>query len=391
MRPRTLLRITLTLALLLGGFAACGKDEAPKKDKSAKSKKDKDDDDDGEEKVDPALVKKAEELEKSIKNGRLPREATDDKGNAPAVVYLAKSATEPETRAAGFYGMYSMFASNEKDEKRTMVDDAYRETVLEALDTKTEGKVLAAALKASMRLLGQKPPDDKTVAAVIDLYEKHEKPEGRLEALEVLRNAQAKGDDVKKTYLDAMKAKEAFIVSRALSDAPSSPKEGMMYWDRAMELLKHEDPGVRGRAAQLIGHLSARDPKKGEEAGKALVPLLEDENNFTKSAAADGLAWAKYMPAVHKIMPLLDNDEENRYDIRGFERLSGGQSRLHHDGSAWSVVRDAALYALKRMSSKTGERFDYKVSGKTKKADLDMAVADAKTWYGKVKGEIPTT
>ncbi len=81
--------------------------------------------------------------------------------------------------------------------------------------------------------------------------------------------------------------------------------------------------------------------------------------------------------------------ERNTYDIDGYTELDGSRGRTHHDGSAWSRVADAALYALKRYSMRLGERFDYDVSYQTVEEDLQSAAGKAREWYDSVKSEIP--
>ena len=110
---------------------------------------------------------------------------------------------------------------------------------------------------------------------------------------------------------------------------------------------------------------------------------------MVSEAAADGLAFSNHLPAIHAIVKLLDDTASNTYDIKDYKELDGRAGWLHHDGSAWSTVQDAALYSLKRLSAKTKERFEYKVEGKTKDDDLKRSAEEAKAWYGKVKADVP--
>jgi HEAT repeat protein len=158
---------------------------------------------------------------------------------------------------------------------------------------------------------------------------------------------------------------------------------------KLVELLKHKDPGVRGRAADTLASMAGPDEAKRDELAKAILPLLGDENPYTKSAACSALAWLRHQPAIHRIIELVDDDTKNTYDIRDFNELNGNAGWVHHDGSAWSQVSDAALYALKSLSHETGEKFDYKVDAKKVDDDLKKGASDAKAWYAKVKGKVP--
>ena len=86
-------------------------------------------------------------------------------------------------------------------------------------------------------------------------------------------------------------------------------------------------------------------------------------------------------------MSLVDDKEKNTYDIN-YTDLLGHQSRVHHDGSAWSRVNDAALYALDRATSflPKEEQFVYdKINYKTVDDDIAAQVKKAKAWHAKYK------
>lgn len=93
-------------------------------------------------------------------------------------------------------------------------------------------------------------------------------------------------------------------------------------------------------------------------------------------------------PAV-EAQGLLDDTEKNVYDIR-FENLLGRQDTVHHDGSAWSRVDDAALWALQSMSrSLDGAKFDYgKIDHKKVDEDIAKEKARAREWFEANKGTL---
>jgi HEAT repeat protein len=337
-----------------------------------------------------SVEEKAKALEGQVKNASFPAEVSKDKENAAALVHLATTSENPEVQVASLRAMKSLFTTSDKDDKRVLVDDGYRAAVLKGLDSK-DGKVQKEAFSASQLVVGGNQPDPKITEKLIDLAKGHPSVAGRMEAFSALRSHQNRhnSEAAMGAWLEALDAEEAALVSMALWTAPTNPKNPEPLWNKAKELLQHADAGVRGRAAQLLGKMVGGDEAKAKEVSEALTPLLSDENAFTKSAAADGLATTNHPAAVHAIVKLLDDTASNTYDIKDYEELDGRAGWLHHDGSAWSTVQDAALYALKRLSGKTKERFDYKVEAKTKDDDLKRSAEEAKAWYGKVKAEIP--
>ena len=158
--------------------------------------------------------------------------------------------------------------------------------------------------------------------------------------------------------------------------------------DKIVPLLKHADPGVRGRAADTLASLAGFQDDKMKEYAAIIEPLLDDSNTYTKSAAMGALAMLQSKKSFNKIITFVDDTAKNTYDIKGWTELDGSSGWQHHDGSAWSTVGDAALSAIRSISFKTGKKFEYKIDYKTKDADLKKAATDAKAWYESVKSEL---
>jgi len=394
-RPRILL---LALALAFVGATSCGsKGDEAKKDDASES----DDDEPKKESkkakkadVDPELAKKADALAKQVKNGRFPGEVTKDKENAPAILHLAKAGEDTDTVCAALAAMETMYTSSDKSKDRILIDAAYNGIVLARLG-ETEAKIQAFALKAaSHSILGEKA-DTKIIDKMIELAESHPKPEGRYAAIDKLWAAHQLSKNAKgvEAIAKALDAKEPWLVSSGLFRLRSvysgyADKAGLE--KKLVALLSHADPGVRGRAADLLSSTAGFEKAKQQEIAQKLLPLLGDSNAFVKSSAMSGLAWLKHAPAIHEIVKQVDDLTSNTYEIKGFTNLDGTSGWVHHDGSAWSRTGDAALYALKTLSSTTKEKFDYKIDYKNVEPDLKKAASDAKAWYAKVKADVPT-
>lgn len=199
-------------------------------------------------------------------------------------------------------------------------------------------------------------------------------------------------------YLDALDADEAYLVSTALwrleGLVPREASFGATVRAKALELTRHDDPGVRGRAIGLLSTLARRmnegEPERVAATARAME-MMNDENPFVKAAAMSANRTLDNVAAIHAMIPHLADATPNTYDIRGWTTLDGQSGRVHHDGSAWSQVRDSALYNIKSLS-RTHNRdamFDYDVSGQTKDEDLSAAAAAANTWYEANRASLP--
>ena len=93
--------------------------------------------------------------------------------------------------------------------------------------------------------------------------------------------------------------------------------------------------------------------------------------------------------AIPKMMPLLDDPEDNTYDLVGWKQLDSTTGHIRHNGSTWSRVDDAALWALQSISLHLDHRFTYrKTDPNTIDADIAAAISDAKKWYAKIKDQL---
>lgn len=343
--------------------------------------------------LDEGQTATAEELAGQARNASFPRDART-KEHAKVFLYLAATSEDPNVIAAALHAMADTFTANERyAERREMLGEDYVQIVMAHLSS-DEGVVQAAAMEAAKQPILVEPPNQEIVDRLVELATSHETAAGRHEAMEVLWNSKTIRDSQEQMapYVQALDAEEPWVVSGALFRLDSfgrNLEDQDAYRGKLKELLGHDDPGVRGRAADaLASAVGSRDPQRDEMA-QAIMPLLNDDNTFTKSAAAGALASMDYQPAIHEIVKLLGDMERNTYDIDGYTELDGGRGRTHHDGSAWSRVADAALNALKRFSGRVGERFDYDVNYQTVEEDLQSAAGTAREWYDSVKGEVP--
>jgi hypothetical protein len=419
----------ILLIALAFGFTVVGCDDEKKDDSEEEDDKDDEDEDDGDGKkakkkkkkkkkkkgkkgdggdepavapkkidveppqVDEAAKTQAKAIEGKVdSNKRFSRDLIKDKDNAKAFVHLAATSTKADVTIAALRAMYSGFTSYDKSKDRTLADEDYARAVLMKIQD-SDSKIQAEAIRSASHSVSGKTPHVKVVDALVDLGNNHPKPEGRYAAIDVLGNISslAKNKDWIAPLIKALDSTEPWLVSEALWNLRLglynyTDKDGLK--DKLVVLLKHADPGVRGRAADTLASLAGFKDDKQKEYGALIEPLLDDSNPYTKSAAMGALASLRYKKAFHKIITFVDDTTKNTYDIKGWTELDGDSGWQHHDGSAWSTVGDAALSAIRSVSFKTKKKFEYKINYKTKDADLKKAATDAKAWYLAVKGEL---
>lgn len=324
--------------------------------------------------ADEATKKLAGELAAKVKDGQFPHADRSNKENQKAFVYLAAQSDDVNVMAAGLDAMGYSF------DART-VDDDYKKVVRARL-TSTQGPVLDRAIYAAKHATGGKEGDAETIDLLHKIMSSHHSPVARYEATQsfVYITDAAKNNKLIDTLYDLMSHDNNAVVSGALFALASRPffsHKKAEVLNKAIELFKHKDPGVRGRAI----YLAKRIPDDKKKVGAAIAPMLDDAHPFVKSRAADALADLKHYESIDKIVALLDDKTKNTYAI-DYTRLSGKQGRVIHDGSNYSRVDDAMIWAIRDFTPYGKEgRFE---PSKRDKESVDEWVANngkaAKGW-----------
>lgn len=114
-------------------------------------------------------------------------------------------------------------------------------------------------------------------------------------------------------------------------------------------MVAHADPGVRGRALDLLaGQAWLAEP--AVLAARAREGLA-DAHPYVRAQAADVLARMRQVPAIHRLMHLVDDMQVARYDCVGWTTLDGSAGRLEHTLSGRRRVAEAALFAIRTLSA----------------------------------------
>lgn len=383
--------VAAALALALGGVSCTNKSKPPggiassaSSSTSAPAPGQKFQPDEAQRAAIDALVQKLNRT-----NWRFPSTATNEPNNARLFTYLAATSEDPAVIGAALASMYGAYSAHSK--RKAQPDADYVAAVEKHLgteDPKLAARVLLAARTAISGKEGNVGLIDKIVAmADRDPYKSGP---GRYAIIDTLRvvSSNNRSPALVKVFEDSLDAKETYVVSyalQALYRSSRSVKDVAPVKAKALELAKHEDPGVRGRAIELLGAFGKDDPAVRE----LVLTALGDKSPYVRSEAAESIARLRYRPAIHALMPLVDDKESNRYEIRDWTTLDGKPGRLHHDGSPWSFVYDAAMNAVRSLSG--GELELERVNPKEITQGLDKSAQATKTWYAKAKSKIPKT
>lgn len=325
--------------------------------------------------------------------GRFPG-AVVKKENARIFLHLAATSTDPRVQAAALLAMPEVFTHAERfTQNRELMGPEYAQIVLMHIRSTTP-RVQGAAIRASKTTILGDTPNPEVLAALTDLASNHPSPEGRYEAMEVLWNASTFRTTaaLHAPYVAALDAQQPWLVSIALfrihHGFASSYADKPALFAKISALTRHADPGVRGRAADVLADLGA-DASLRPQVVPLLMGLLDDPHPFVKSEAMGALASMNHKPAIHRIVTFLDDMTSNTYDIQGFNDLLGQAGRVHHDGSAWSRVSDAGLSAIRSFAGRTQTPFRYDVDFHDVEGELRRVSREARTWYNAHKAEFP--
>ena len=328
-----------------------------------------------------------------ISRGRFARDAVNAE-NAEVFTYLAGTRTpaEDELLVAALQAMLDTHSAAAASNRRAVDEDFVRVSIHHSRCD--HGAVAQIAIRTLATAISGSEPDPAALARAVEIANDHPSPAGRSAGIDALGRMRSLDGlpEAAAAFLKAMDADEAYVVSNALFRvnlrANSAPNRDALR-SRAIELIAHDDPGVRGRAVQVLATLSSRDAEMTQEAAALIMPRLKDDHPFVQSCACAALAFMDYQPGIHAMVEMVDDMTRNTYDITGWQRLDGSPGRLHHDGSAWSRTSDAAITAIRGMSRRIGEPFEVKIIPREAEASLVEAAAVAKAWYESNKDKIP--
>ena len=253
------------------------------------------------------------------------------------------------------------------------------------LDRETEVGLLGAAIELSIPHVEQADRDAPLIQGLVKVAVEHRDMGVRIAALEALdeRVWSAEGLVAQAFYEAVMAEWQPSLTAFALGaltyrSAGFSVQNRQRFLLASMVLASDIDPGIRGYAALALARISPED----EDVQARVLSLLDDKHPYTRSAAAEALADMAYQPAIHELIPRLNDQERNVWRMLPWTRPNGQRSRLRFTGSHFERVDDAFLRSLERLTADLETPFVYReVNLRFKALDIVAATRDAQRWY----------
>lgn len=288
-----------------------------------------------------------------------PRFAVEDarqKSNAKLFTHMAATSEEPHVVRAALEAIQSAYSSRSA---RKQAPDADLDRALVKHLRSERADIASAAFEATRIPLMSEQPGSELISNLVKLAGPSEPAPRRhaaLEALNLLR-PDKRSSGVLECFELALSAEQPHSVSAALFALAQSgasfeaigAQRSKTLGRTVFSLAKHVDPGVRGRAFALLRELEwlvepARRYTKAKE-------LLEDPHAYVRAEAVAVVAHARRAPAIHRLMVLVDDLSIAEYELIGWTALDGTPGRLSHRLSGRKRVAEAALYAIRSLSS----------------------------------------
>lgn len=324
--------------------------------------------------------------------GRFPREVTSDKTLAMIFLHLAATSDDVNMIKATMDGMSGMFSVVPSYVERgaTLVDETYV-GVMAARVYDERPEVRAAGLVGAAVCFRRGNTNMVMLEHLLTLANGPDStPALRYAVLNTIWQSQEAFDEQHMPFIvSALNADEPWLVSLALfrvkGNVPHDEAYGAPIRAKLLELTSHADPGVRGRAIAALAAAVSRLPEADAERTAAIarsVEMLADPHPYAKSEAINAQSTLQNVAVLPQLSALLDDATSNTYDIRGWQTIAGQTGRVHHDGSAWSQVRDSALAALRSLSRRIDRenQFEYRINGGTSAEDLTAAATAGQAW-----------
>lgn len=320
-------------------------------------------------------------------NWRFPSQESNEPRNARLFTYLAATSDDPAVIGGALSAMYGAYSSHSK--RKAQPDADFVQAVQRHLGA-SDPKLAVRALLAARTAMAGRDANAELIDRVTKLarQDPYQGGPGRHAIIDSLRvvSAAKRTPEVVAIFAESLEAKEPYVLSyalQALYRSVRSVENKDAIKAKAVALAAHEDAGVRGRAVELLGAFGRDD----QAVLDLVLGALSDPSPYVRSEAAEAVARLRYVPAIHALIKLVDDKESNRHDIRNWTTLDGKPGRLHHDGSPWGRVYDAAMNGIRSLSE--GQLSLERINPKQIEAGLDENAAATKAWYAKEKAKIP--
>lgn len=312
-------------------------------------------------------------------------ETASKKENGPVFLAIAKSSKDKNEVVAALSALSYAYTDKAEDEEKNLVDDVYIDVVAEHLRSE-DPQIRYWAIDASGLAVGEETNSvilENLTATALEAPSTGE----RYMALDTLYRSTAfpKNPKVLDTLYRALDDPDPAIrseVLRFLTSRAFSLANPERFLGKARELTGDKDPGVRGRALDLMASLGLGD---SESVASTLVESLKDPHPFPRSEALLGLGFIKFTPAIPDMMPLLEDSQECVYELTYTDML-GETFGIDHEETIGLRVDVAALRGLDSMDLMLSEQYRFDLSENSdlaKDADVAAEVKRARAWFEK--------
>ncbi len=334
--------------------------------------------------ADDAVKARAAKLAESYTEKGFPREASQDKDNGPAFLYLAATSSSPDVQLEALKKLDSVYTTSSTSKTQAQADENYDKVVLHFLNSSDDAQRYYA-LEASGDSL-RKDGSPQVLERLIEIGSSDPNPAARFGAMSAFAKMGHRSDnsDVIDLYLKAYKdePETAQIALKWTGTGFARANQRDDVKAAMVELTKHENPAVRGEAAFDLGQVFNDDSTLVIETIK---PLLKDKSPYVRAKALDGLSYLKDPEVLKLIAPSLDDSATTNYRMP-ITNLLGKSGNHNYTTFGWSRVDGTALKSLERASGQIDRKTKFelgKIDYKTKDKDITSEVERAKAWLAK--------
>lgn len=276
-----------------------------------------------------------------------------EKDNAKLFTYMAATSDDPLVIEAALSALQAAFSS--RSEKKETPDADLDRVLLRYMRSPSPRFAELAFQAARIPVMTEDPPPEliSSLATIVESDAPLERRYRALETLNLLRPS-LRNETARSALERVLATSEPLLISLSLfALAESEPslnradqaEERARLGDRAVSLLKHPNPGVRGRALYFLTEVPGLVDTATLE-GAALV-ALGDQDGYVRGQAIDTVARSTNATFIPSLVPLVRDLARARYDISGWTDLRGEPGILPHDIPGRRTVAEAALFAIR--------------------------------------------
>ena len=304
--------------------------------------------------------------------------------NALALLHIAHSETDVGLVADALEAIGWAYGPKQDDDDRAF-DADYFAVVRYRLGS-DEPKIEEGAFKAAKEGMDARPADAGLLAVLVDRAYYHPKLAGRMLAIEALASMKTPNRVVGEVFHHALDESSAPFVALTLERLSFGVGDRLPDQDRLerrlIELMAHDDPGIRGRAAVALADRTPSDDAERARISGLIAPLGADPHGFVRLCSLQARADVKDRKMLPELIALLDDRTKTRFQVEGWVELDGtrGSVTLNHVGMR-ETARESAVIWLQRATKGQPDAFDpTPLDSSHREASIDRRVQEVKDW-----------